>query len=90
MNRLLQLIVDYRFDSGRGRMAQIADREFIADTLPALHEAFPDNDDFNKILAGICQYLVASEISAYLDGLRDCIDLIKFDGSYSDIANNSI
>ena len=86
MNKLLQLICDHRFEFKRSRMAQIADREFILRTLPKLHEAFSDENDFDDLLTEINQYLVATELSAYLDGLRDCIELISFDGAYGDIA----
>ena len=90
MNHLLQLIADHRFESTRSRMARTADQEFITHTLPALHEAFPDDNDLDDILAEISQYLIATELSAYLDGIRDCIELIKFDGPYGDIANNAV
>lgn len=87
MNKLIQLIAEGRFES-RGDMhpmARRAEKRFNRDTLPLLHQAFPGEDEFGAIFEGIMDYVSASSLGCYFDGMRDLASLLSFNGTWEDL-----
>ena len=87
MNKLLRCIADYCGDVpvNENRMIQIAEQAFIKNTIPLLHKAFTDSTEYDEVFAGISHYVAAMEAASYLSGIRDCIGLLFFNGTYDDL-----
>ena len=91
MNLLLKLIACYRYErlEDQSYMAFAARKKYQQDTLPMLEKAFPDPEEFDRLHSGISGYVAATELSAYLDGIRDGIGIFTFQGAYENASGES-
>lgn len=86
-NTIMRVLYENRFTCLKDLHPIAASGEecFHNEIEPMLHRAFPDYDDFEKVMDGIGELIASLQLGCYLDGFRDMISLLTFSGTIPDI-----